>query len=43
MNVRPRGTGNRNAHLLWIAILVVAVITFLVDAAGWFPDGWLVP
>lgn len=41
MTVSPHRTGNNHqAHLLWVAILVVALVTFLVDAVGWFHVGW---
>ena len=36
MTVSPRRTGDHHVQLLWIVILLLALITFLVDAAGWF-------
>jgi hypothetical protein len=33
--------GDRYGRLLWIAIAVIALVTFLIDALGWFRDGWL--
>ena len=33
--------GSNHAQLLWVVIVLVALVTFLVDAAGWFRDGFL--
>ena len=41
MTVSPHRTGTSHVQLIWIAILLAALITFLVDFAGWFHDGWL--
>ena len=40
MTVSPHRSGNHHVQLLWIAILLIALITFLVDAGGWFHAGW---
>lgn len=42
MTTSPQRTGDHNHHaqLLWLAILAVALITFLVDVIGWFHTGW---
>jgi hypothetical protein len=32
--------GDHYGRLLWIAIAVIALVTFLIDALGWF-RGWL--
>jgi hypothetical protein len=40
MTARSRWSGN-HARLLWIVIGLVVLVTFLVDAAGWFPGNWL--
>ncbi|HEX4929323.1 MAG TPA: hypothetical protein VFV62_01345 [Gaiellaceae bacterium] len=34
---------NHHTQLLWLVIILVALVTFLVDAAGWLPDGGLLP
>lgn len=41
ITVSPHRTGNHYAQLLWVVILLIALITFLVDIAGWFHTGWL--
>jgi hypothetical protein len=33
--------GSNHTQLLWLVIVLVALVTFLVDAAGWFHDGFL--
>jgi hypothetical protein len=32
-----------HTQLLWLVIVLVALVTFLVDAAGWFHDGGFLP
>jgi hypothetical protein len=41
MTDHPHGGSNHHAQLLWLAIILVALVTFLVDAAGWFHGGFL--
>lgn len=41
MNVSPHRSGNRHVELLWLVILLILLVTFLVDIAGWFHTGWL--
>ena len=41
MTVSPHRSGNHHAQLRWVVILLIALITFLVDIAGWFHTGWL--
>lgn len=40
MTVGPHMRRSHQVQLLWFAILLIAVITFLVDFAGWFHAGW---
>ena len=41
MTARPHSSGSHHAELLWVTILVILLMSFLVDAAGWFHTGWL--
>ena len=41
MTVSPRRTSNHHVELLWIALVLIALVTILVDVAGWFHTGWL--
>ena len=40
MTVRPHRSSNHHVQLLWAVIVLVALLTFLVDVAGWFHVGW---
>lgn len=40
MTVSPQRFGDHQVQLLWVAILAIALITFLADALGWFHLGW---
>lgn len=40
MTVGPHRRRSHHVQLLSFAIVLVAVITFLVDLAGWFHVGW---
>lgn len=40
MTVSPHRSGDHQAQLLWAIVLLVALVTFPVDAAGWFHAGW---
>jgi hypothetical protein len=33
--------GDHHGRLLWIAIALIALVTFFIDAVGWFRHGWL--
>jgi hypothetical protein len=41
MTVSRRRGRNQSVELLWIVLVVIALITFLVDVAGWFHTGWV--
>ena len=41
MTVKPH-PGSNHTQLLWLVLLLVALVTFLVDLAGWFNVGALV-
>ena len=34
--------GSNHTQLLWLVLLLVALVTFLVDLAGWFNVGALI-
>lgn len=40
MTAVPRHSGN-HIQLLWLFVVLVALVTFLVDLAGWFHAGLL--
>lgn len=41
MTVSLHRSGNHHAQLVWFAILLIVLITFLVDIADWFHTSWL--
>lgn len=41
MTVIPHRSGSRHVQLFWVVILLIVLVTFLVDIAGWFHTGWL--
>ena len=43
MTVSPRRTSNHHVELLWITLVLIALVTILVDAAGWFPRAGVAP
>lgn len=40
MTVIPLRSGHHHAQQLWVVILLIALIAFLVDIAGWFHTDW---
>lgn len=41
MTVNPHRSSDHRVQLLWVVILLIVLITFLVDIAGWFHTNWL--
>ena len=39
MTADPHRSLNHHTQLLWVVIILVVLVTFLVDVAGWFRDG----